>query len=514
VTIPAGQSGSIQIVFTPSAVGGRSGKVTLGSNDPLTPSVNVDLTGTGTSPVIAVAPSSVDFLQVRITQSGSATVTVTNNGTGPLSLTSAVLGGADAGDFHLGALSFPVAIAAGRHVDLSLGFTPSAVGTRGATLTLGSDDPASTQVVVPLTGEGISPNLALTPTSIDFGGQLVGRASPARTFDIHNTGSASLNVTSVSVGGANPLPFHLSGSTTPFTIAAGGHHTVTIQVTPTMVGSLAATAIVATDDPAAPSATVTLAALGISRVLALSPASLDFGVLRLGGISTPQTVTLTNVGGDPLDLAALTFTGAGAGNFAATPTAAQTLAPGASTTVDVSFHPTTAGTSAGALAVVPLDVTVPQAQVSVTGFAIGAFVTADKASLDLGTVSVGGQSAVQIVELTNRTPEPVLISSIASDDPTFVVTATPGTIAANGKMTFSVLFRPVAAGTRTGHVTVRLAGSSTDEATVTVTGNGTVLTIEGDGGCAAAPGARRSWPVALLAVLALVVVQRRRRRQP
>src|SRR5262249_47621378 len=159
----------------------------LSSNDPLSPMVSVSLTGTATSPAISVDHPSVSFGQVVVGQTSTPAVTLTihNGGTGPLTVTSIAITGANADQFAETGQPSSFTIAPSGDAALSLTFSPTAVGHRVAHLVISSD--AGAPVDVPLDGDGGSPSIALDPTSLDFGTQLVGRASTARTFDIQNT---------------------------------------------------------------------------------------------------------------------------------------------------------------------------------------------------------------------------------------------------------------------------------------------------------------------------------------
>lgn len=68
------------------------------------------------------------------------------------------------------------------------------------TLTKGAQDP-----VVPSS----PPYVSLSPDSIDFGNQVVGKTSRARRVTLQNTGGKQLYIDSVVLGGDNPTSFAL-----------------------------------------------------------------------------------------------------------------------------------------------------------------------------------------------------------------------------------------------------------------------------------------------------------------
>lgn len=85
-------------------------------------------------------------------------MTVTNTGTGDLTLSGITLGGANASDFAIAASGTTCATATpivpDGTCDVAVNFTAPATDTREATLTIASDDPDTPSVVVGLIGRG------------------------------------------------------------------------------------------------------------------------------------------------------------------------------------------------------------------------------------------------------------------------------------------------------------------------------------------------------------------------
>jgi Bacterial Ig-like domain (group 3) len=84
--------------------------------------------------------------------------------------------------------------------------------------------------------------------------------------------------------------------------------------------------------------------------LTASPSQVDFGGQGIGTTSSPaQQITLTNTGTDPLSLSSIALVGANASDYIISGNKCKfspaTLAPAASCTFGVSFHPSTPGPS-------------------------------------------------------------------------------------------------------------------------------------------------------------------------
>lgn len=133
---------------------------------------------------------------------------------------------------------------------------------------------------IPATGRDFSPGEANVQTAspelqlVDAGGTDracgsftldLGSTTPSstttETFDIDNDGSAVLNVTGLTLGGADAADFSIVSPAVPFSVSAGGAQTVTVQYTaPSTPGTSAATLTVVNDDADEGSCVIDLAA--------------------------------------------------------------------------------------------------------------------------------------------------------------------------------------------------------------------------------------------------------------
>jgi hypothetical protein len=170
-SIPFGATNTctVSVTFKPTVVGSETATLQLTDSDSTSPQ-NIALTGTGANPTPAVmlAPTSLTFgNQALMTTSPAQTVTLTNTGTGPLTIISI----AASGDFAASAGATPCPItpatlAAGANCTIRVTFTPTAAGTRMGTLTITDNATPSTQTVS-LTGTTTPPDFGLTgPTTV------------------------------------------------------------------------------------------------------------------------------------------------------------------------------------------------------------------------------------------------------------------------------------------------------------------------------------------------------------
>jgi hypothetical protein len=155
---------TINVTFTPTAVGNRYGSVTITDNAADSPET-IPLSGTGlAAPVVTLSTSSLTFAsQPAGTTSALQSITLTNTGSAPLSSIVITVTGANSGDF-VQVNTCGATVAAGVACSINVDFTPTAVGTRTGALTI-TDNAATSPQIVALGGAGSDFSVAVTPTS-------------------------------------------------------------------------------------------------------------------------------------------------------------------------------------------------------------------------------------------------------------------------------------------------------------------------------------------------------------
>jgi hypothetical protein len=225
--------------FAPTTTGVLTGTLTIPNSDVINPQV-VTLTGTGVAGALGLTPGSLSFSSPLNVTSAPQVVTVTNNGTGPATLTGVnfTWGAGSVGTFSQGNACgpFPRALAAGASCAVTVTFRPNSANpsTKTATLNVVAAAPA-TSVSIPITGTVLLPVLGLSPTALPFGNQARNSTSAAQTATVTNTGTANLVINSVRLGGATPNQFALTNNC-PGTLAPNATCTVDVTFRPTSVG--------------------------------------------------------------------------------------------------------------------------------------------------------------------------------------------------------------------------------------------------------------------------------------
>jgi len=199
----------------------------------------------GGSPAAQVSPTTLTFDKQFVGSASAAqTITVSNSGTGSLTISNISITGTNAAAFaQTNTCGAP--LLAGGTCTVNVTFTPSAAGAFSAAVsftTNGSSNPS-----VALSGTGAQATLTTNPaTSLSFGNAPVGQATPAQNVAITNTGAGPLYVTGASVSGTNAADFSLTNncpSGTPIGSGNGQSPSCIISVvfTPQATGSRSAT---------------------------------------------------------------------------------------------------------------------------------------------------------------------------------------------------------------------------------------------------------------------------------
>src|SRR5207249_3088680 len=394
-SLAAGASCSIDVTFTPTAVGTRTATLTVtdtASNSPQTASV----TGTGAG-LPGLSPSPVpDFGNQNVGATSAAqAVTLSNPRSAERRVANNGFTGTNPGDFgqtNNCPLS-PSTLAANGSCTINVTFTPTATGSRSATLTV-TDDASTSPQTAGVSGTGVSlPALSPSPVP-DFGNQNVGTTSAAQAVTLSNPTATALTITSIGFTGTNPGDFGQTNNCplSPSTLAANGTCTINVTFTPTATGARSATLNV-TDNASNSPQTSGVSGTGTSPP-SLSPTSLTFGNQNVGATSAAQAVTLSNPSGAALTITSIGFTGTNPGDFGQTntcPLSPSTLAVNATCTINVTFTPTVTGSRSATLTVTDNASNSPQtAGVSGTGIAPPSL---SPASLNFGNQSVGLTSA-------------------------------------------------------------------------------------------------------------------------
>ena len=369
-----GTGTNMVVRFIPGGTGARSASVSFATNDTDENPFNFTLSGNGISPEITIRRSgqsiddsnvASDLGNVVVGANASATYTVENSGSAPLTLGTVAIGGTHAGDFSI--TSQPATeVAIGGSTTFTVRFSPSAVGARSAAITLTNSDLDENPYDFPLSGTGLVPEITVSRNGQnigddtqndrqEFGNVLVGQ-NQSLTFTIENTGSAPLTLGAVAAGGSHASDFTVT-SQPATTVSAGNSTTFTVRFSPSADGQRNATLTFSNNDTSESPFTIYARGQGLAPQVALeiTTDSGNISVAPNSNVAFPnQTVgsygrrdfIIKNEGGATLTLGTVNVAGA---DFTVTEQPATSLAANSSASFTVQFFPLSAGTKSSSL---------------------------------------------------------------------------------------------------------------------------------------------------------------------
>jgi hypothetical protein len=305
----------------------------------------VNVNAATAAPAVTLTPTSLTFASTTVgTTTAAQLVTIKNSGTATLNLTSETITGTNVTSFIKSATTCGTTLAAASTCTVSVEFKPAAAGALTALLSVADNASGSPQTAT-LSGTGTAvaaPAVSLTPASIPFPTIAVGATSAAQVVTLKNTGTATLTISSIALGGTNPTSFVEIG-TCGTSLAATASCSLYIGFKPASAVALSGTLSV-TDNATGSPHKVTLTGTGTAApMLGLSATTLAFPTTLHGTTSAAQTVTLTNKGTATITLNSITLAGANPTDFVELNTCGATLASAATCSVYVAFKPAAAG---------------------------------------------------------------------------------------------------------------------------------------------------------------------------
>jgi hypothetical protein len=438
----------VGVLFTPTQTGLRTATLAITDTATGTPHTTVLQGGSGTTgPTVTVTPPSLTFGPQPVgTTSAAQSVTLSNTGTATVTFAGFTVSGTNAGDFGVplptsGAMCSPSGtLAGGASCTINVLFTPSAIGSRTATLNIADNATGSPQPVALIgTGAGGSGAISISPASLTFASQVVGTTSAPQTVTVSNIGGVTISFTSIVTSG------DFAGATLvqcPSIPVEGEPCTFSITFTPKAAGTRMGT-ITFTDNATGSPQLVTLTGTGGSGTgtVTVAPSSLAFAAQPLNTTSGAESVTVSNTGSTAVNFAGFSISGAnssdfalGSGASASMCNASGSLAASASCTIGVTFTPTATGARAATLSIADNATGSPQS-VSLNGTGTNAqvIISIPPGGATTATATPGG-SAYYGLEITGATGVSGTVQlGCTPSSPTITCNVIPNTIVLTGK---------------------------------------------------------------------------------
>jgi hypothetical protein len=440
------------------------------------------------APAPAVSATALTFASQNVGSSSAAqTVALSNATNATAALRLSAISTTSGSDFAVsgGTCTATTSLAAGASCTVGVVFRPTAAGTRSGTLSLAHNG-ANGRSEVSLTGAAVSqsPAVSLSPTTLTFS-SAVGMASSPLRVTVSNTGTGTLMLSSISLGGNQAGDYAVASSSTCAangSVAGGSSCVIDLVFTPGATGARNAVLTLAHNASGSPS-TVTLAGTGTSAPqpgIALDATEIDLGSQVVALTSAARTLTLTNSGGASLTLSSIAASGTHSSEFVlgGTCAAGTTLAARAACTITVAMRPLTLGSK---LATLSIGSNAPSgvANVILRGTSVNTpapEIGLSQVAVGFGAVTFGTRSMARTVRLTNTGTAALAVSSIASTSTEFVVTHDcPASVAVSAGCTLSIVYTPVVANSAESVLITTNAVSSPNS--IVLTGWGTTAAM-------------------------------------
>jgi hypothetical protein len=305
---------------------------------------------------------------------------------------------------------------------------------------------------VGVTGKGTNPtvtgaSIEISPSTVSFGNLVVGQ-SLTKTVTLTNNGTEMLTVSGISVAGAG---FTASGPKLPISLS-GGQSTSISAVFKPAAGDLDTGTITIASNAVGSPAVVTLSGAGMTTaVLTATPNSITFGSVAVGSEAT-QTIKLENTGSEPAAISKVAFSGTGVSVSGVS--APMMLNGGDSTTLTVTYKPTSAATLTGSVSIAS-NASDPSIVIGINATATSSTLAATPSSVSFGNVVIGSNTT-QTIRLQNIGTSQVTISSLTPSVANVTISGVtlPANLAPGSSATVTAAYKPTAAGSVAGKITV------------------------------------------------------------
>jgi large repetitive protein len=512
--LDAGALTSVDLRFSPTAVGLRVAEGVVYSN---AKAARFDVSGEGTSPILTVEPTSLTIDGVMVgTYSAPYTITITNEGNGTVFLQNIVLSGSG---FSLTHSTLPIPLEPKRSEVMVVTFRPTEeMMTSNAQLLVEPSSSSVPRIMIPIWGVGVRQPISVE-SEVDFGQQLMNNTSLPRTLNVSNNTETAIMLTDARVIGTDASRFTLKPLVPPIAVNRGTPLPLEVSFSPRTEEEVNAvlrlwfTGMAPID--------VNLRGKGIPKVLSINPSPLDFGSVRAGTSSRREPITLLNLSSDPITLSLPEETYTTGEPFIFDPPLDSfeglQLQPGVPVIRMVSYQPAVETMSE---TTVFFGTTVPPTPRAVEfrmrGRATRRILNADVQVVDFGRVDTSRAQPTRTITIFNKSFQPQRVEvglKMGEDSPFSLETSgLKDGIPPEGSAIITVTFDPDQVGAVEDEVQLRLQGHSDIELEVALKGIGRVLLASGGGCGCGSTDAGSAGLMALLTLMGLRSLRRRRER--
>jgi cytochrome c553 len=365
--VPIGGQCTLSVKAQVSQAGTANAAIQIQSNASNGVAVlNLNANAAPATPMITSSSNTITFgAQTLGTSPVTQSVTLTNTGNVPLSIASVTRAGSSNVSIGAGTTcngSLPVNAKCVVQVNLS----PTTLGDVNANVNVAwnAGNTNSTNMIAVLASvvnAAVAKPVLSDTATLDFANTQIGATSTKRTTSLSNQGGLAFKINSLTLSGSNAGDFVLGGTcVTNVIVAAAATCSIETSFKPSVAGLRSANLLIDTDSGAQLSLGLQGTGIVVSNIvpmLSLTPASHNFGSVRLGDADPSRKFLLKNESNTAISLTAPELSGpfliAKDGNTC--PAFPFQLAAMASCELNVQFHPSLVGAAVGSIKLLTND---------------------------------------------------------------------------------------------------------------------------------------------------------------
>jgi hypothetical protein len=449
-----------------------------------------------------------DFGSVELYNTYTKTFIIANSGFKTLTVTCISFASGDTSQFIIDASSTSSSVPPGGNTTFDVIFKPTSIGYKTAVIRLSSNSSESSTYTFTVTGYGESnisePDITVKQGTADlpdgsgiydFGSIEEGASSAPVTITVSNNGNADLSISVVTFNSGDSDQFSIIASELPTILFPGTSTTFTVTFFPTSAGYKSAEVRIFNDDPDENPYTFTVSGYSepapIPEIVIMQgenelsqvSGSFDFGHVLSSSSSAPALFSIENTGTAELTIEDITLISGDTDRFILDPLPSSPVAPGGTTTFEITFTPFSSGFFSAVVEVETNDPDENPFNFTVTGYGDSSaypdisLPDVDTSNIyDLGTKKFG-ETFVKKFTIKNVGTGNLFISSISltggqTTQFRLDVMTMSSNIAPGDDTKFSVEFVPTETGDISADVEIDTNDPDEDPFVFTVTGTG------------------------------------------
>ena len=430
-----GSSIDIEVQFIPTEFISYNADILIGNNSIDNPET-IAVTGMGVGGALELVEDEMDFGDVNVSQIGTESIYIRNIGNQNLTVSDLDLS-INSDIFSITSPTiFPLSIDADDSVMIEVTFIPDAVENYNSILTISSNDVLFGANEIELTGNGVSADIFLSPSHLEYGNIHINNTS-LDSVNIINTGNADLIITDLNFDSGQYFSLE-SVPAFPFTISMNSSYKVYIRYSADIMGEVIDELNILNNSVS--NVKVNLSGVGSIGSLTSSESQLNFGSVDVGDISRFDFF-IKNDGNYEIEITN-TFITAG-GGFAINDEFFNPIIPaGDSTSIGVTFSPESHTSYFNFLV---LESEIDDINIELRGLGLRSYLNTTISNYDFGNVNILTGATSDLITLENTGNKELTISSIdfavgANFD--FNGISLPLNLNAGEQTTFAVVFNP------------------------------------------------------------------------